>query len=261
MKLSGRVIVQPDPEALHAALGRDLLDAATKSVNARGQFHLALSGGGTPEPFYERLATDLEFRSMPWAQTHVWVVDERRVPADHEKANIRMLRSALLDHVPTPGHQVHPMFVDGDDPAGRYADELADAYGHALPSAGGGGVPPKLDFVLLGMGGDCHTASLFPASPALGETEAWVAENDGEKVVPPPRITMTYPLLNNARRVAVLLTGSGKADALRRVEALHEAGTVDAEEVPISGIDPGKHGGTLAWYLDAAAAGSGGEER
>ena len=257
MNLTGNVIVEPDAEALHARLGHDLLDAARKAVNARGTFHLALSGGGTPEPFYERLATDLSFREMPWKDTHVWVVDERRVPADHEKANIRMLRSALLDHVspPMPAHQAHPMPVDGEDPAGRYADELAEAYGHKLPSEGGGGVPPKLDFVLLGMGGDCHTASLFPASPALGETEAWVAENDGEKVVPPPRITMTYPLLNNARKVAVLLTGAGKHAALERVQALREAGEVDTEEVPISGIDPSKHGGTLAWYLDAAAAG------
>ena len=116
-------------------------------------------------------------------------------------------------------------------------------------------MPPRLDFVLLGMGGDCHTASLFPGSPALGETEAWIAENDGERVVPPARITMTYPLLNRARRVAVLLTGAGKNDALQRVEGLHEAGAVDTEEVPISGIDPAKHGGTLGWYLDAAAAG------
>ncbi len=255
MNLTGTVITEPDADTLMTRLGEHLLDAAKKSVNARGEFHLALSGGGTPEPFYERLATDLAFRSMPWEQTHVWVVDERRVAEDHEKANIRMLRAALLDHVPTPEHQVHPMLVDGDDPAGRYADELADAYGHALPSTSGGGVPPKLDFVLLGMGGDCHTASLFPASPALGETERWIAENDGEQVVPPPRITMTYPLLNNARKVAVLLTGAGKNAALQRVELLHEAGTIDTEEVPISGIDPSKHGGTLTWYLDAAAAG------
>ena len=257
MNLTGHVIIEPDAESLHTRLGQDLLDAAHKAVNARGAFHLALSGGGTPEPFYERLATDLAFREMPWAQTHAWVVDERRVPADHEKANIRMLRSALLDHVspPMPPHQAHPMPVDGEDPAGRYADELAEAFGHRPPSAGGGSEPPRLDFVLLGMGGDCHTASLFPGSPALGEAVAWVAENDGERVVPPPRVTMTYPLLNAARRVAVLLTGAGKHAALERVQALHEAGAADTEEVPISGIDPAPRGGSLSWYLDAAAAG------
>lgn len=253
MNLPGTVVVEPDADALMTRLGEELLESARKAVNARGTFHLALSGGGTPEPFYERLATDLAFRDLPWKDTHVWVVDERRVPADHDKANIRMLRSALLDHVPTPEAQVHPMQVDGEAPAARYADEMAEAWGHAKPSSAASGEPPRLDFVLLGMGGDCHTASLFPASPALGETRAWIAENDGEQVVPPPRITMTYPLLNRARRLAVLLTGAGKREALQRVEAL--GGVAETETVPISGIDPSPHGGTLTWYLDAAAAG------
>lgn len=257
--LPGSTTVAPDTETLFEKLGGSLLTAALAAVEKRGVFHVALSGGGTPEPFYVRLVTDPLFRAMPWAQTHVWIVDERCVPEDHEKSNIKMIREALTEHVPTPACQVHAMPVLAADPAGEYEATLAEAFGITPPesrhaTAYAGEYPP-LDFILLGMGGDCHTASLFPESPALYSTR-WIDTNDGEKVVPPPRVTMTYPLINAARHVAVLAVGGGKTAALQRVADQMATGTPDIENIPISGIAPiTSGGGNLVWYLDEAAAG------
>ncbi|MEM7577631.1 MAG: 6-phosphogluconolactonase [Planctomycetota bacterium] len=250
LKLPGRTVAAPDTETLFEKLGEALMSSAIESIERRDVFHLALSGGGTPEPFYVRLVTDPKFRAIPWAKTHVWVVDERQVPEDHNKSNWKMLRESLVDHLPIPAEQLHPMPVMEDDPAGRYEAAMEAAFGMKVAD----GACPRLDFVLLGMGGDCHTASLFPESPALCVGDRWICENDGEKVVPPPRLTMTYPLLNAAWQLAVLVVGKGKHAALGRVHDLYEAEHVDAKNVPISGLEP-THG-TLTWYGDHAALGA-----
>ena len=260
LQLPGSIFVAPDTETLFDALGEALTAAAIGAVEDRGVFHVALSGGGTPEPFYVRLVTDPKFRALPWKQTHVWIVDERQVPEDHDKSNVKMIREALTDHVGMPARQVHAMPVLADDPAGEYEATLAEAFGITAPQAdavdGYAGPYPVLDFILLGMGGDCHTASLFPESPALGSTR-WIDTNDGEKVVPPARLTMTYPLINHARQLAVLAVGEGKADALRRVSDQLATGSPDLQQVPISGIDPEPvNGGELTWFLDQPAAGA-----
>ncbi|MEM9881297.1 MAG: 6-phosphogluconolactonase [Planctomycetota bacterium] len=247
LELPGTVVTAPDTETLFEKLGDALLAASLAAVEDRGASHLALSGGGTPEPFYVRLVTDPKYRAVPWAKTHVWIVDERRVPEDHEKSNIRMIREALTDHAGLPPGNVHPMPVMSDDPPGGYEAELGEAFG--MRAAGGN--YPRLDFVLLGMGGDCHTASLFPGSPALSSTR-WIDTNDGTHVVPPPRVTMTYPLLNAARHLAVLAVGRGKAPALRLVADQYATGRPDINQVPITGIRPDS--GSLTWYLDDAAA-------
>jgi 6-phosphogluconolactonase len=195
-----------------------------------------------------RLVTDPKFRGLPWKKTHLWVVDERRVPESDARNNWRMIRESLADHVPTPDEHKHPMPTLADDPANAYEATMTRIFGFG-PRQG----VAQLDFVLLGMGGDCHTASLFPQSPALGVENRWIANNDGPRVVPPARITMTYPLLNAARRLAVLAVGGNKHEALGRVASLHGQGITDIAEVPISGIQP--IGGTLTWYLDDAAAG------
>jgi len=250
LKLTGNVHVASDPEQLFADLGDALLSCAQRAVHERGVFHMALSGGGTPEPFYERLVTDAAFRLFPWAKTHVWIVDERCVPEDHEKSNIKMIREAMLDHVPIPPECVHPMPVMDDEAPSVYEAELSKAFdGLELPGV------PQIDFILLGMGGDAHTASLFPQSPAQAVSDRWIAGNDGERVVPPARLTMTYPLINAGREVVVLLTGKGKYETLKRIESQLEASGPDIGELPITGIDPASHGGgTLTWYLDQAAA-------
>lgn len=245
-RLTGLVRVIPDAEDLYDELGAVLVAAAQKAVRDRGVFHLALSGGSTPEPFYMRLVTEPAFRPLPWADTHLWLVDERRVPLDDERSNYLMIRQALADHVPTPEDQKHPVPVEEEDPAAAYEHTLRQAMGKMDDQV------PRLDFVLLGMGDDGHTASLFPHSKALRENDRLIALNDGRCVTPPPRVTMTYTLLNAARHLAVLVTGAKKAQTVRRIEAQLRNGP-DPVELPITGIDP--IDGTLTWYLDAAAAG------
>ena len=251
MNLPGTVTTAPDPDALFDRLGSQLMAAAMRAADERERFHLALSGGSTPEPFYMRLVTDPKFRAIPWKLAHLWIVDERQVPSDHEKSNFRMLTESLIGQIPTPESQVHRVKTELDDPAADYRAQLEDVFGRS-PA----GDLPRLDFVLLGMGDDCHTASLFPGSPALEEDALPVVNNDGDRVVPPARVTMTYPLLNAARELAVLAVGAKKHAALQRVADL--GGAEDRTEVPISGIRPGDHaGGTLTWYLDDASAGVG----
>lgn len=242
LQLSGKVLVQQSHDELFDALATSMMNAATHAVGESGEFHLALSGGSTPEPFYLHLVIDPRFREIPWHQTHVWIVDERRVPEDDEQSNFRMIRETLVDHVPMKRRNAHAMPVMADDPAGEYESQLAGYLPHG-----------SLDFVLLGMGDDGHTASLFPGSPAQQVSDRWIAVNDGPTVTPPDRVTMTYPMLNAARHLAVLVTGAKKREMIRRVDQqLFDHGP-DPAALPITGIDP--RDGELTWYLDAHAAG------
>ncbi|HBS28352.1 MAG TPA: 6-phosphogluconolactonase [Phycisphaerales bacterium] len=234
-------VVRPDAEDLHFALGADLMTHAFNCVRAFGDFHLALSGGSTPLPFYRRLMVDPAFRAFPWARTHLWIVDERRVPMDDDRCNYTHIAGYLLDHSGLPESHAHPIRATEPDADRAYERELRDTLawrekGH-----------DRLDFVLLGMGADGHTASLFPRSPALRERERLVTVNSGPSVTPPDRVTMTYPLINAARFVAVLVTGESKKSTLTRVSARASS----PEELPILGVAP--VGGVLRWYLDAGA--------
>ncbi|MFP4143690.1 MAG: 6-phosphogluconolactonase [Phycisphaeraceae bacterium] len=248
-KLSGYVQVRDDVMDLYEDLGRALAGAAEQAISDRGTCHLALSGGSTPERFYMTLVTEPMFRSLPWDQIHLWLVDERQVPLDDDRSNFRMIRESLVDHVTVPQKQKHPIPTHEPDPAAAYEHELREAFGDVGEWSG---QIPRMDFVLLGMGEDCHTASLFPHSPALREHDCLVCPNKGPRVTPPPRVTMTFSMLNAARELAVLVTGEDKAQAIRRVEAqLREC--PDPVNLPITGIDP--IDGEVTWYLDTAAAG------
>ncbi len=248
--LPGQTHVAPDTDSLFDELGVAFTAAAIEADRERGAFHIALSGGTTPWPFYQRLLIDPRFRKVCWERTHIWIVDERRVPDDDDLNNFKGLRGSLLGNISTPASQVHPMPVMHDDPAGEYESQLREAFGTGnTPGAGA----PRIDFVLLGNGGDCHTASLIPNSDAIGVSDRWIVVNDGPTVTPPPRVTMTYPLLNAARRLAVLCVGSKKTEALRRVAEQMKTGP-DPINVPITGIQPTD--GELTWYLDAEAAGT-----
>lgn len=252
MNLPGSLQVAPASD-LYDDLAHDLLRTATAAVRQRGVCHVALSGGSTPEPFYERLILDPRYRAIPWKQTHIWIVDERQVPVDHEKSNWRMIKHTLTDHLPVKSRQLHPMPVLTAEPAAAYIDELRAAF---PPLAASRQSTPRFDFILLGMGDDAHTASLFPHSPALTETR-WIATNEGPHVTPPPRVTMTFPLLNAAGDLAVLCVGGKKLPTLRRVAEQLAARGPDAAAMPITGIQP--EDGRLTWYLDPAAAGREGE--
>ncbi len=235
-------VVLPDPEAVAARAAELVADAARRAAEARGRFVVALAGGTTPRLAYERLA---ELSPMPWAATHVWFGDERCVPPDHADSNYRMAREALLARVPVPEAQVTRIEGERDpaDAAARYDALLrGDAAGHA----GAGG--PVFDLVLLGVGPDGHTASLFPGGDALGETARWAVDVPAPEQVGPhvPRVTLTLPALGAAREVLVLATGAEK----RQAAAAALAGGDDA---PPAARPRGRE--RTVWLLDEAAAG------
>lgn len=244
--LPGQVVIEEDIDALVGRLADAFAYIVREAVVKRERVDVALSGGSTPEPFFIRLVTDPAYRDLPWQRMHIWLVDERRVPLDHEKSNFRFICETLANHVPLVEESVHPVPTELADPAAAYEQDLREELGDTANY-------PKLDFILLGMGEDAHTASLFPHSPALAEQSAWVANNEGEHVTPPARITLTYPIINAAHNIAVLVTGQKKRETMRKVSHCIAMVGQDVQALPITGIKPVS--GCLTWYLDQAAAG------
>ena len=231
-----------DPDGVARAAAARVAELARESVGARGVFSLALSGGTTPRRVYELLAGD-EFRdALDWPNVHVFFGDERAVPADHADSNFRMANEALLSRVPVPARNVHRIEGLGDAAANAsdYESEMRGLFGDEAEW-------PRLDLVLLGMGDDGHTASLFPETAALEERRAWVAANWVEKLGA-WRVTLTAPAVNAARHVLFLVNGAGKAERLREVLR----GEHDPSRLPSQLIRP--HEGTLEWFVDRAAA-------
>jgi 6-phosphogluconolactonase len=223
--IPGGLLIVQDPAALARAAADEVARRATEAVVARGAFALALAGGATPRALYALLADPAAtYRArVPWDRVHVWFGDERNVPPDHPESNYRMAREALLDRVAAAS--VHR--IEGERPAG----EAADRYEAELRShlAGGAG-PPVLDLVLLGLGTDGHTASLFPGSPALEERVRWVAAPFVPRLGA-HRITVTFPVLDAARAVLFLVAGAAKAAPLRALLAPDPAAPVPAARV------------------------------
>ncbi|MDZ4830103.1 MAG: 6-phosphogluconolactonase [Phycisphaerae bacterium] len=242
--LPGEVAVARTKDALLDVLAADLVVHAQNCVRTFGDFHLALSGGSTPMPLYERLMYDPHYRSLPWSRTHLWIVDERCVPFDHEKSNFGQIKEIIVDHSGIPLEQVHPMIATRMDADELYENELREHLGWREKGQ------DRLDFVLLGMGDDGHTASLFPGDDALDENERLVRRCAGPRVTPPDRVTMTYPLINAARFVAVLVCGPSKAATIGRLAR----GNDDFHTLPVKGVRP--LAGSLKWYLDADACGA-----
>ncbi len=206
------VIVVPGPEALAETAARWIADTIQASAAARARCFLALAGGETPRACYRVLGGPGFRHEVPWSAVEVYWSDERRVPLDDPASNSAMARAALLDHVPIPASQIHPAPVDepdGDLAAEAYARELA-----ALPRDAVG--RPRFDLILLGLGEDGHTASLFPGDPAVLEERAWVRAVRASKP-PPERLTLTLPVINAGRAVLFLVQGAGKRSALQAV--------------------------------------------
>ena len=245
--LRGSRVIARSVDELVDLVAHDIIEAARQAVSRAGMFHLALSGGSTPQVLYRRMMIDPRYRLMPWPLTHIWIVDDRCVPFSDERSNYRMIREYIVEHVNIPEQHVHPMQVLEPTGDRDYEDELRAALSNRENDS-------RLDYVLLGMGGDGHTASLFPQTPALRETERWVALNDGELVAAPrPRMTLTYPIINSARRIAVLITGESKHAMLQRVAVSSDS--PDAIfNLPITGVRPAHEDAQLVWYLDYAAA-------
>ncbi len=233
------LLVFPDPSSLVEQAADHILQAAEEAVRQRGCFNLALAGGNTPRMLYRRLAEpDLASR-FPWAQTHVFWGDERCVPPDHPESNYRMAADLLLQHVPLPPEHIHRM--EGEQPphqaAARYQARLAEHFGGR----------PRFDLILLGLGEDGHTASLFPNTPGMDDPDRWVIVAPHDSPPPPlvTRLSLTLPVLNAARRVIVLVSGASKAPILARVAQ-------GDSTLPAAHLQPAE--GDLLWLADSQAA-------
>ncbi len=239
--LPGEVIVAETVDRLIDLLAAEMVVQAQACVRRFGDFELALSGGTTPQPLYERLMYDPDCRVLPWARTHLWLVDERAVPLDSDRSNFHLINETIVEHSGIPPEQVHPIAAMEEDADIAYEKELCEVLQWRHKGE------DRLDFVLLGMGIDGHTASLFPFNEVLGEQEHLVRRVTAASAEPPQRVTMTYRLINAARVIAILVTGPAKAATIRRVAAGRET----MEELPIKGIHPVQ--GELKWFLDAEA--------
>ncbi|RJR32432.1 MAG: 6-phosphogluconolactonase [Deltaproteobacteria bacterium] len=227
-------------EALSQAAAALFARLAAVAVKSRGRFSVALSGGSTPRRTYEILAQPPFREEVPWNRIHVFWGDERCVPPSDPRSNTLMARKAWLDQVPVPQTQIHPISCQLDPGAGarEYESLLRDFFGSS---------PPCLDLVLLGLGKDGHTASLFPDNPALRERERWTAtvQVPGEDI---HRVTLTPVLINRAAAVAFLAAGAAKAGALREVLQ----GPRGPLRLPAQVINPDQ--GELYWLVDREAA-------
>ncbi|MBV9852663.1 MAG: 6-phosphogluconolactonase [Armatimonadetes bacterium] len=240
--------IYKDADDLAAHAADMMIGAAREAIGARGRFTVALAGGSTPKATYAALARPERAGQMDWDKTFVFFGDERFARPDDENSNYGMARKSLLDHVPIPHGNVFPMPTESDAnedaSAGQYVQTLAGFFG--VPPHG---LPPRLDLILLGLGDDGHTASLFPGAPTLAITDAWIAASPPGTLPPPvDRLTFTFPLINASRHVAFLVAGDAKAAIVREVLE----GRRGREAHPAEGVQPAD--GTLTWLLDEAAA-------
>jgi 6-phosphogluconolactonase len=242
------VEIFPDVAALTAAAGERFVRVAQDAVARRGVFTVALSGGSTPKGLYTLMAKDKNLcGDIPWSKIHFFFGDERQVPPDQADSNFHMVNQAMFQRL-APGlthiHRILGEFADAAEAASRYEVDMRDFFeSHGLVEAGF----PRFDLIFLGMGSEGHTASLFPESLALQETHRWVVANWVEKFKA-HRITMTFPVLNNAAEVVLLVAGVAKAPIV--VEVLERTATTP--RYPVQRVKPCN--GTKCWMLDKAAA-------
>ena len=237
--MSDRLIkVLPDAKSLAIAAAERIVEISGESILERGMFSIALSGGSTPKALFQLLAGDPYVKRLEWGSWEIYFGDERCVPPDHPDSNFRMAREALLDRVPILPRNIHRMKGEIDP------QQAAMEYGKLLKEKFGDG---GLDLILLGMGDDGHTASLFPGTEALKETHHRCVANFAPRLNA-WRITMTAPFINRAREVMILVSGIAKAKRLQEVLE----GPRNPMLLPIQLIEPSA--GQLLWLLDAEAA-------
>jgi len=237
----------PDLAALAQEAGRRFIASASTAISTSERFNVMLAGGSTPAGLYRLLAQTPDCEKVDWSRTFIYFGDERCVPPDHPDSNYRMARETLLDHVPLPPANIFRMAgeLEPEVAAATYQRDLRQVFG--LTGYG----RPRFDLILLGMGADGHTASLFPGSIALAERRRSVVATAVPAGVHPAvrRITVTFPVLNAGWEVLFLVAGANKAEAVRAVLT----GPPPAEPLPARRVRPRR--GTLTWLLDEAAAG------
>lgn len=234
---------QTTPQDLFQAAAEEVIRSAADAIAQRGRFTIALSGGSTPRNLYTLIAANAS-ATLPWNQMFFFWGDERHVPPDSPDSNYRMAKETLLTKVPIPSTNIFPVPAENPDAA-----VAAETYEQTLRKffVVAPGEFPRFDLILLGMGPDGHTASLFPETAALEEKSRLVVANWVEKLGS-SRITFTLPLLNAARCIAFLVSGTDKAAALHEVLE----GKAPAEKYPSKLVQPRE--GKLIWFVDRAAA-------
>ena len=235
----------PDPSHLAEAAARQFARAATRAVRNWGEFTVAMPGGTTPRAAFERIAGLTTAEGLEWEKVHFFWGDERCVPPEHPQSNFRLARESLLDRLEIPAQNIHrmPGELEPHTAAQAYESDLRSALSARVDQ----GVDlPRIDLILLGLGLDGHTASLFPGSPALTEYLRWVLAQqatDGSW-----RLTLTLPVINAAAEVLFIVSGREKSHILRRVLR----GTEDLRALPAQAVQPA--GGDVIWLVDAQAA-------
>ncbi len=234
-----------DSDAMSRAAAETIVEHLSESLQTHNLYAIALSGGSTPKRLYALLATDAKLRKqIPWDKVHFFWGDERHVPPDHPDSNYHMVCEAMLSKVPVPTENIHRMRGEESDAgkiAGDYEREIRRFFKIEIAEM------PRFNCVLLGLGADGHTASLFPGTPALQEPTRLVMANWVPKINS-FRITLTAPVLNNAERILFLVSGDEKADILQTVLE----GPRTPHRYPAQLIQP-KHG-SVKWFLDQSAA-------
>jgi 6-phosphogluconolactonase len=237
------IIICRDTDELSRKAAEQFVALARQAIAARGRFSVALSGGSTPRALYSLLAAGEFSERLAWRQIHLFWGDERCVPPDHAESNFRMVEESLLSRTMIPTENVHRMAGEKAPQvaAAEYEVELRKHFHIDDDSL------PRFDLILLGLGEDGHTASLFPDSPALRETEHLVATAYVEKL-DAHRLTLTFPVINNAARIIFLVAGQSKANVVKEILG-NEAGMA---MYPAARIAP--HSGKCAWMITADAA-------
>jgi len=229
---------------LSTEAGGLITNLSAKAIEARGRFTVALSGGSMPKLLAAALTDEPAYSRIAWAAWHVFWVDERVVPLDHPASNYRAARVSLFQHLPIPASQIYALdpSLKATAAAAAYEEQL----GHLFRP--GPDELPRFDLILLGMGEDGHTASLFPNHILLNETKKWVAPIFDSPKPPPERITLTFPIINNARHVLFMATGEGKAEILPHIFTLADP----TNPLPAARVQP--RNGRLYWFVDQTAA-------
>jgi 6-phosphogluconolactonase len=235
--------VFPTIEALGHSVAHWVAKLSQKAIAARGRFIVALSGGSLPKIIGPALVVEPLRSQIEWSAWHVFWADERCVPQTHPDSNYFVAKEYLFDQIPIPPAQIYNpnTALDPVQTATDYQHTLSYIFSTLRLSS-----PPSFDLILLGLGEDGHTASLFPGHPLLQETERWVAPIFDSPKPPPERITLTLPALNNAQAVGFITAGAGKADVLAQIFGSPPVA------LPAQRVNPIK--GELHWFVDAAAA-------
>ena len=239
-----------DPRALAQASADHFVTQAAQAIAQQGFFAVALSGGSTPQATYRLLATEEYAGRINWPLVHVFWTDERCVPPDDPLSNYRMARDALLEHVPLPPRNIHRMKgeIAPEVGAAEYETSLRSFFSRSpfgRIDSGASTIPP-FDLVLLGLGADGHTASLFPGTTAVREKVRWVIAHH-ISTLDQWRLTLTLPIINAAAQVTFIVSGTAKADTLRRVLT----GPWSPNAFPAQVVQPAS--GRLLWLVDAEA--------